>query len=187
MGKRKISELSIMDLILFLILSNIIAVSVPKNDQSFIYMMILIALLMAFQTIMTYASSKLPSIKYLFRGKPSAIILKGKLDFKEMLNRQYTLDSLLKQLHEKSIKNIEDAEYAILENDGELKTFGNNKNDHDIPLPVILDGQIQYVTLRILHKDDIWINKIISQYNVSLNNIFYAFYKQGRLYIIKNS
>lgn len=186
MGKRRISELSIMDVIVFLLLSNIITSSITNNNQSFIYLTIVISFIIALQVVMTYISSKMPSLKYMFDSKPSVLISKGKLDFKEMIKRRYSIDDLLIQLRAKSIKNIEDIEYAILENNGRISTFGYNKNDNDIPLPIVLDGKIQYVTLKLLHKDEEWIHRVISREQITLNNIFYAFYKQGKLYIIKN-
>jgi uncharacterized membrane protein YcaP (DUF421 family) len=122
----------------------------------------------------------------MFETVPSTIILKGKLSYKEMLKRRYKLDDLLIELKERNIKNIEDIEYAFLDNRGKLSTFVYNKNDNDIPVPIILDGKVQYMALKLLHKDDKWIDKIITSENVTLNNIFYAFYQKGRLYIIKN-
>lgn len=186
MGKKKIGELSITDFIVFLLLSNIITLSIPASDQSFMYMTILIAFLIALQVTMTYLSYRIPTFKYMFNSKPSFIINNGKLNFKEMFKRHYNLDDLLLQLREKSITNIEDVEYATLENNGKLSIFGYNKNNSDIPVPIILDGKIQHVTLKLLHKDNAWLYRIIEKESVTLNNIFYAFYKQGKLYIIKN-
>jgi uncharacterized membrane protein YcaP (DUF421 family) len=153
LGKRHISELSIMDLIVFLLLSNIITLSLPSTNQSFFYMSIIIAFLIALQVTMTYLSSKFPSLKYMFNSKPSMLIKKGKLDYKEMIKRRYNLDDLLMQLREKSIKNIEDVEYAILENNGKLSTFGNQRKSVETPIAIILDGQIQHVSLKLLHKN----------------------------------
>jgi len=186
MGKRKISDLSIADFIVFLILSNIISISGQTNNESFTYIAVIIFFLVGLQFLMTYISPRMPTLKYMFDTIPSTIISKGKLNYKEMLKRRYKLDDLLIELKQRNIKNIEDIEYAFLDNSGKLSTFGYNKKDNDMPLPVILDGKVQYITLKLLHKDDKWIDKIITSENVSLNNIFYAFYKKGRLYIIKN-
>lgn len=186
LGKRHLSELSIMDLIVFFLLSNIISLNLPSNDKSFFYMTILIAFLIALQITMTYLSSRLPSLKFMFSSKPSVLIKKGKLDYKEMIRRRYNIDDLLMQLREKSIKNIEDVEYAILENNGNLSVYGNPIKNPETPVAIILDGKIQHVSLKLLHKNEDWLNNIIMKSNVSLDNIFYAFYKQDKLYIIKN-
>jgi uncharacterized membrane protein YcaP (DUF421 family) len=183
MGKKHISDLGIMDFLLLILLSNVMMLD---NDKAFIIMAIIIGFLIILQVIMTYVSSKFPTFKYLFDTHPSVIITNGKLDFKEMIKRRYKLDNLLTELHIKGIRRIEDIEYAILEKNDKLTTFGYNKSSDDIPLPIVLDGNIQYVTLRLLKKNDKWLHEVIERENVILSNIFYAFYKQGRIYIIKN-
>lgn len=187
MGKKRINDLSIMDVIVILLLSNVISLGIQTENQSFIYLAIIITSIVVLQVIMTYLSSSIPTIKYLFNAKPTMIIKKGKLDFKELLKKQYNLEDLLKQLREKSIKRIEDVEYAVLENNGMVSIFGYNKIENDIPIPLILDGKIQYSSLKIIQKEVEWINNVISKENILLSNIFYAFYTKGRFYIIKNS
>lgn len=182
MNKRHVSDLSIMDFVVFLLLTNLIVLSMPSTNQSFLYMVILLSVLIAIQVIMTYLSSRIPTIKYLYHTKPSFIISKGKVNFKEMLRRQYNLNDLLLQLREKSVKRIEDVEYATLEHDGKLTIFERNNN---LPIPLILDGKVEYLTLKLLHKDDTWLNNVLAKTNISLDDIFYAFFKQDKLYIIK--
>ena len=49
-----------------------------------------------------------------------------------MQHLRYTLDDLVSQLREQGVKNIEDVNYAILENNGKLSVF----TDNDIfPMP----------------------------------------------------
>jgi uncharacterized membrane protein YcaP (DUF421 family) len=186
LGKRKIEELSIMDLIVFMFLINIIALNTPLKNQSFLYTIVIIAFVIFLQMLMTFISSLIPAIRYMYNGKGALLIKKGKLDFKEMIRKRYNLDELLIELKEKSIKRIEDVDYAVLENNGKLFTFNQFKGNNDIPLPIIIDGRIEQTTLNILHKDIKWINNLISKENTLLENIFYAFYKQGKIYIIKN-
>ncbi len=181
MGKRKISELSIVDLIVFLILTNLITTYLPDNNQSFLYMLILMAFIIMIQSVMTYISSIMHPIKYMFRGKPSIIIRDGKLNFKEMMKKHYKMIDLLKQLELKGIRRIEDVNYALLENNGMLSIDYNRK----VPLPIILNGEIQLSTLKQINKTNEWVNKVISKEKVDLKNIFYAFYNNGKIYIIK--
>jgi uncharacterized membrane protein YcaP (DUF421 family) len=185
LGKRKIEELSIMDLIIFIFVINIIALNIPLKNQSFSYTIIIVAFVIFLQMFMTFMSSLIPVIRYMYNGKGALLIKKGKLNFKDMLRKRYNLDELLIELKEKSIKRIEDVDYAVLENNGKLFTF-NHVKDNNVPLPIIIDGKIEQPTLKILHKDIKWINNLILKENTLLENVFYAFYKQGKIYIIKN-
>ena len=98
---------------------------------------------------------------------------------------KYNLDDLLTQLREKGYRNIEDIEYAILENNGSLSAFpyNNKKNKTPMPLPLILDGKIQYETLQAMGKKKEFVNSIIK--NNQIKDIFYAFYKDKSVFIIK--
>ena len=60
-------------------------------------------------------------------GKPVLIINKGKLCYKEMIKQRYSIDDLLLELRNKSVKNIKDVQYAILENNGNLNIYEYNK------------------------------------------------------------
>jgi uncharacterized membrane protein YcaP (DUF421 family) len=55
----------------------------------------------------------------------------------------------------------------------------------DLPMPLILDSVIQLDTLDALGKDIFWMNKILDKEQVPLDNIFYAFLKKHKVYIIK--
>jgi uncharacterized membrane protein YcaP (DUF421 family) len=106
-----------------------------------------------------------------------------------MIKQKYNLDDLLVQLREKGYRNIEEVEYAILENNGTLSVFEYKQNQlikkSPFPMPIILDGKIQYETLREIDKDDSYIYKLLDKKKIDLNEIFYAFYKDTNLFVIK--
>ena len=107
-----------------------------------------------------------------------------------MIHRQlwYNLDDLLSQLREQHIRTIEEVDYAILESSGKLSVFKKKDNKFgEYPLPLILDSVIQPETLNQIKKSEKWINKTLKEENVSLDDVFYAFYKDKGLYIIRKS
>ena len=102
-----------------------------------------------------------------------------------MIKQKYNLDDLLTQLREKGERNIEDIEYAILENNGKLSIFPQNKRKSPFPMPIIIDGCIQYNTLKELNKPVSYIDDLIKKEKVEITDIFYAFIKNNSVYIIK--
>jgi len=108
-------------------------------------------------------------------------------DFKEMIKQRYNLDDLLLQLREQQIKSLEEIEYAILENNGKLSIFPYQDKKSDLPLPIILDGQVQSDTLKLLKKEREWLNLILNKEKVKIEDIFYAFYKGSKTFIIKKN
>ena len=189
MGKREVGQLGIIDLIVSILIAELVVVSVEDPSVSILYSLVPVICLVVLQMLLSFISLKNSKIRELLDGKPSFIIKYGKINYNEMVRQKYNLDDLLVQLREKGYRNIEDIEYAILENNGTLSVFEYDKNKlikkSPIPMPIILDGKIQYETLREMDRDDSFIYKMLDSKKIELKNIFYAFYKDKNFFLIK--
>lgn len=185
MGKREVGQLGIVDLIVSILIAELVAISVEDASKSIMASVIPIMCLVFLQIILSFASLKNDKIRSLLDGNPSFIIKNGKINYQEMIKQKYNLDDLLTQLREKGYRNIEDIEYAILENNGTLSTFpyADKRKKTPVPLPIILDGKIQYDVIHEIGSKEDFINTFIKNNNV--NDIFYAFYKDKSIFIIK--
>ena len=181
MGKKEVGELSIVDLIVTILIAELAALTIEDTKSSILVSIVPIIVLVAFQMGYSYLSLKSVKIRNFVEGKPSTIIKNGKIVFSAMSKLRYSLDDLIMQLREQSIKSIEEVDYAVLENDGKLSVF---QNCSEYPMPIILDGIIDYDVLEAIKKDDKWLMKIIKSKHLNLNDIFYAFYTKGKLFII---
>lgn len=191
MGKREVGQLGIIDLIVSILIAELVVVSVEDLNKSVLYSLVPVICLVLLQILLSYGSLKNSKIRELLDGKPSFIIKYGKINYNEMIKQKYNLDDLLVQLREKGYRNIEDVEYAILENNGTLSVFEyqNNKlnKNSPFPMPVILDGKIQYDVLREIDKDDTLVYKMLDDKKLELKDVFYAFYKDKSMFLIKKS
>lgn len=182
MGKKEVGKLSIIDLIVSILIAELAAISIEEADRSILTSIIPILVLVVIQISISFISLKSVSLRKLIDGNPIVIIKDGKLNFKDMTKLRYTIDDLIAQLREQGIKSIEEVNYAVLENNGKLSVFENSK---DYPLPIIIDGNIDYDVLKDMKKDKKWIYKILDNNNITLDNVFYAFYTKNKTYIIK--
>ena len=185
MGKREVGELSIMDLIVSILIAELAAMAIDKYKYNLLITIVPILALVLVQIIIAKLSLKSPNIREKIEGEPSVIINRGKVNFEEMLKQRYNLDDLLTQLREKSIKSIEEVDYAILETSGKLSTFVKDDDDN-YPLPVILDGKLQEDTLVQIKKNKKWLDSVLEDNKTTIEHVFYAFYKNNDLFIIKN-
>lgn len=182
MGKKEVGKLSIIDLIVSILIAELAAISIEEADRSILTSIVPIVVLVVIQISISFISLKSVSLRKLIDGNPIVIIKDGKLNFKDMTKLRYTIDDLIAQLREQGIKSIEEVNYAVLENNGKLSVFENSK---DYPLPIIIDGNIDYDVLKDMKKDKKWIYKILDDNNITLDNVFYAFYTKNKTYIIK--
>ena len=180
MGKKEVGELSIIDLIVSILIAELVAIAI-EDDKSIFLSIIPITILTLTQIGISYITLKNEKIRDIIDGKPTVIIKNGKLNFTEMSHLRYSLDDLTTQLRLQGVKSIEKVKYAVLENNGNLSVFSD---DEDYPLPLILDGVIDYKVLSDINKDYYWLKNIIDKKKLELNEIFYAFYTHSKLFII---
>ena len=182
MGKKEVGELSIVDLIVSILIAELVALSIEGDSKSILLSVIPILVLVFVQIGLSYITLKNEKIRNIIDGKPIVIIKNGKLNFTEMSKLRYSLDDLLTQLRLQGVKSIDKVKYAVLENNGNLSIFNDNS---DYPLPLILDGVIDYNVLKEIKKDYNWVINILRKKNIELSEVFYAFYTEGKTFIIK--
>ncbi len=185
MGKREVGKLGIVDLIVSILIADLVTISVEDTSKSILSSIIPIVCLVIFELALSYGSLKSDKLRSLLEGSPSIIIKNGKINYNEMIKQKYNLDDLLTQLREKECRSIEEIEYAILESNGKLSIFKNINQKTPFPLPLILDGKIKKDTLTHLNKSEEFVLGILKSKNLLLKDIFYAFYKDNSLFIIK--
>lgn len=181
MGKKEVGELSIVDLIVTILIAELAALTIEDSKSSILVSIVPIIVLVVFQMLFSYISLKSVKVRNFVEGKPTTIIKNGKIVFSAMTKLRYSLEDLIMQLREQSVKSIEEVDYAVLENDGKLSVF---QNCSEYPMPVIIDGIIDYDVLEAIKKDDKWLMKIIKSKRLNLDDIFYAFYTKNKLFII---
>lgn len=188
MGKREVGQLGVIDLIVSILVAELAAMSIDKREDSIFISIIPIVALGLIQIGLSYVSLKNKKIRDIFDGSPSIIISKGKVNFKEMVKQRYNLDDLLTQIRDKNVKSIEDIDYAILESSGKLSVFKkNDQRFNDLPLPLILDGELDKEVLKKINKDNTWLDKVLKEENLKIKDIFYGYFRKDNLYIIRNS
>ena len=184
MGKKEVGQLSIVDLIVSILIAELIALSIQEDNKSIFISVVPILVLVGVQIFISFITLKNDKLRYIIDGKPTIIIKNGKLNFTEMSKLRYSLDDLLTQLRLQGVKSIDKVKYAVLENNGNLSVFNDNS---EYPLPLILDGIIDYSVLKEIKKDYNWLIGILKKKNIELDEVFYAFYTNNKTFIITKS
>ena len=189
MGKREIGQLGIVDLIVSILIAELVAMSIENNKDSIFFTILPISILVALEVFLAFIGMKSKKINIFLNGKPSLIVTRGKINYHEMVKQRYSVDDLLVSLRQQSIRSIDEVEYAILEANGKLSIFPYSifKLKGNYPMPLIIDGIIQDKTLSHIKKTKYWLLEELKKKNIDVKNIFYAFYKKSKIYIVKKS
>jgi len=160
MGKREIGELSIIDLVVYLMLAEIAVLSIEDPSSDLLHFIIPMVILLIIQRSTAFLSLKFPKMRDFMEGKPSIIINRGRIDEHEMRRQRYSFSDLQQQLRENGTKSIQDVDFAILETSGELSVFEKRdtaEGSSGFVSPLIIDGKIQHDVLDELGKSESWL------------------------------
>lgn len=186
MGKREVGELSVFDIVIYLVMSELLAIAVSDTDESILKSLIPITTLALLQFCLSFFLLKGKKLRDIVDGKPVILIHNGTLNQAEMKKQRYNLDDLLSQLRDKDICCIKDVQFAILENSGNLSVL--RKDDCCVlhPVPLIQDRMINKKVLKDLNKDEVWLRQEIKKYGFeNENHIFLCMVLVDGLYILE--
>ena len=100
-----------------------------------------------------------------------------------MYKNNYSIYSLFKDIKKNNLSFIDDRLCAILENN---KLVFYSKDDMvNKPISIIINGNICYKELSLIGKNKRWLRKRVEENNHIIEEIFYSFYYNNKLYIIK--
>ena len=156
MWKREIGELSLFDMAVIFIISEILSISISNPERSILFSIIPIIIIVVLEIITSKFCYKYEKIRKIVYGKPEIIILYGKINLDVMKKERYNLDDLISQLHDNNIATPLEVKFAILEANGKLTIF---KYDSNIkwPEPIIKDSKINS---NVLNKLNINVDKL---------------------------
>ncbi|UOQ93845.1 DUF421 domain-containing protein [Halobacillus shinanisalinarum] len=158
MGKREIGELSVMDLVVFIIFGEIAVSVIEEPTSSMLNALVPIFILLLIQWGSAIFSLKSQRFRSWFDGRPSVLIKHGKIDEKEMRKQRYNFSDLLLQLREQGIQQVDRVAYAVLEPSGKLSVFEKERDGSSgYAVILIADGKVQYSGLKTIRKNKHWL------------------------------
>ncbi|MFB1080560.1 DUF421 domain-containing protein [Jeotgalibacillus sp. JSM ZJ347] len=184
MGKREIGELSLLDLIVFMMIAEMAAFAIEDPYMDFFQAAFPMLLLMTLQILLSWLSLKSKKFRDLMDGRPSILIHNGELVKNEMRKNRYNIDDLMQQLREKEVFDLQEVSFAILEPSGTLSVLRKERSAGQLSLPLVMDGRIQSRHLDLIGKDESWLRKELKfQGYDQLKNIFFCTYEDGQWFI----
>lgn len=161
MGKRELGHLSPFDLVVSIMIAELAALPIENTDKPLLEGVIPLVVLLLLEVLLSYAALKSEAVRGIVNGKPSMVIMKGKIVEREMRKLRYNLNDLLVGLRSQGIVDVADVDYAILEPSGTLSvipivdkkpiTPADLKLElprEELPLVLITDGSIHWASVK---------------------------------------
>lgn len=121
-------------------------------------------------------------------GSPTVLIEDGKILEQNMRHVKYSLDSLIQSLREKDIFDVDEVQYAVLEDNGKLSVLKkplyrtatlkdlkiNPKFQDSFPVELIMDGQVIENNLNLHGVSRRWLESELEKRQKNISDVFYA-------------
>ena len=185
MGKREVGELSVFDVVIYLVMSELLAISITDTHSSIFRSLVPIAVLALMQIAISWILLKSKRIRDLFDGKAVILIRDGCIDQQMMRKERYSIDDLMSQLHGKDLSSPDEVAFAILENNGTLSILPKKSCRVRYPHPLISDGVIDMEVLRSIGKDREWLTQQLGKQGTTAEAVFLCLYQKDGLFVIR--
>ena len=170
-GKRQIGEIQISELVTTFLISDIAAYPLTDPSIPLLHAVIPLLSIISLEIIFSFLTTKIAFLKRLLDGRPSVIIRRGKISKKEMSRMRLSVEDLLCELRLKNVSSVDDADYVILEQNGQISVFP--KKDPALSHPVIIDGILNPDGLKEAGKDRHWLDTLLKQRHIfSIREVF---------------
>ena len=123
MGKRQIGELEISDLITTLLVSELASLPITDTNIPISHAIIPIIILLTFEVVSSALLVRFPIIRKFISTRPTTLIKNGRLSSKQMKKVRVTASELISELRQHNITDINEVEYAILEQNGKISVI----------------------------------------------------------------
>lgn len=185
-GKKQIAQFTYFNYVNGIVIGSLAANIIWIRDVSLMEGIYIILLWGAITWFINFLSLKSIFLRKLFEGEPIYLVKDGHIIEPNLRKENLTLEDLTSMIRKQNNFAVADVELAILEIDGGLSV--QTKSDAQIvtrgdlnleekrlgiALPLIIDGVLLEHNLKSNHISTHWIEKILSNKNVKLENVFY--------------
>jgi uncharacterized membrane protein YcaP (DUF421 family) len=199
-GRRKIGELPVFDFLTIIILANVVGADIADPSIPHLPTAYAVVLLIGIQYLISLFALKNRKFGKKVTFKPVAIIQNGKFIRSNMTKVRYSLENVLMFLREKGIFDLNEVEFAIVEDSGNISVQKKSQfqpltpGDMNLPtnykglsLPLIIDGTVIEDNLVRINLDKRWLASQLASNKIdNVKDVFYAdINTTGKLYISK--
>ena len=185
MGKRQIGEMEPAEFVVTMLVANLAAIPMQDGAIPLYSGLVPILTVLGMELVLSGLILRSVRLRRLLCGKPVILIDNGKILQENLKSARINLDELTGQLRAKDVLDIRTVQFAILETSGDLSVFpypkekpasakdaGVQATGQHLPVTVVEDGYLSLENLERAKKDEVWLEKVLSQHNCGVKETF---------------
>lgn len=131
-GKKELSQLSITDLVLILLISNAVQNAMVGPDSSLSGGLVAALTLFVLNYLIKIINFKSKIFSKVLEGEPVMLVYKGFVKHKNLQNQKITMEELEAVAREHGLKTLKNAELIMLEKDGGISVISKELKNQTI-------------------------------------------------------
>ena len=169
MGKRQLGELDVSELVSTLLISEIASIPIDDPDIPLLNAVIPILFILSIEILLSTIKNKSEKMKSIIEGRPEYIIYKGRLLQNVLSDSRISVNELLSEMRSQGIGNINEIEYATIEQNGALSII--KKGESSLAHSIIIDGQVIEKNVKHLGYNNVWLKKRLTERNLKREEV----------------
>lgn len=197
MGKRQIGEMQPSELVVAIMISDLASVPMAEPGIPLGYGIIPIFTVVLAEIGLSYVSLKSEKMRSFISGRPSVIMLKGKIDEEEMRKVRFNLSDLTEALRLQGYMDVSVVDTVILETNGQMTVIPKSRykipdcadlnietDQETLPYILISDGKLNSINMAKAGFDLNWLKKQLKKYKASsVEEIFIMTYFNNECFV----
>lgn len=179
LGKRNLAPSSALDQIQNYVLGGIIGGVIYNDTVSIIQFLMILVVWTILVMVLKFLKANSRLVKVLVDGKPVILIEQGELQTETCLRYGIQAFELQMKLRAAGVQRIQDVKRTVLEQNGQLTVV--QMGEKNIRFPLIADGQVNPGVLKLIDKDEAWLNQELHRQGYEPRDIFLAEYLDGQV------
>lgn len=190
-------ELELSELVVSFLVADVASVPLQDPTLPLSYGLLPALILFLSEYLMSWLTMRSVGLRKLFCGKPSYLIIEGKILQKAMRKSRFTVDELAEELRKHDVTDISLVQYAVLETDGTLnvilypdqrpatlRDLNLAAEDDGYATILIEDGTLLEKNLKHCGRDAAWLKKELKHRGCNSVNQVYAmiYFDSGKIY-----
>jgi uncharacterized membrane protein YcaP (DUF421 family) len=125
-GRRELSSLSAVDLVLLIVLGDAIQQGLTQDDYSVTGSVIAVSTIASLSVITSYLGFRSKRARKVLEGLPLVLVDRGKVVQQNLARERISEDELTEEMRQQQIGSLEDVQWGILETNGSISFIKKN-------------------------------------------------------------
>ena len=124
-GKNELAQLSVIDLVFILLISNAVQNAMVGTDSSLGGGLVAATSLFIVNYLFNRIMYRFPKLSKLIQGEPLLLIYNGKINIKNINKARISMEEIMEVIREHGVARVDQVDLAILEVDGNISVMSN--------------------------------------------------------------